>query len=167
MALVYSLIYCGWMLLWVAGLVSIIRFSRNQNHHNIWKQTLRFLGINLLLFIPATLVVVKSEIFYGVSDWLERILPHAQCCAGAWDKRVYNRAAAVFLSTSSWLYQWLFISLWMTYNHYQNRREASTQKQLSRLRKRDMLRGAGVTTLVGGLFAAWLLWHGFRCGWGS
>jgi hypothetical protein len=163
MAVVYGLVYWVWMLLWVAGLVSVIRLSRHQAHHNIWKQALRFLSINLLLFLPTTLAVAKSEIFYGVSDWLTSILPQAQCSEGAWDKRIYNRAAAMLLSTSSWLYQWLFISLWVAYDRYQHRGESSTQKSLSRLHRRDVLWGAGVITLVGGLFAIWLLWHGFQC----
>jgi hypothetical protein len=162
MAVLYGILYLLWMGGWLIGLS--FKILTTQEHatlqggrpRRVWQQARIFLGVHLLLFVPTLLLVGRSEFYYGLSDWLAAVLPWSRCSSSDTsylDQRVFNRAAAMLLSTSSWLYQWLVLGFWLVFNPNGRHRQG-------------VLWGAGITTIAGGLFALWLLLFGFRCGVG-
>jgi hypothetical protein len=153
MAIFYLFWYLLWMLFWGITL-GILSRRKAFGQPQIWRSALGFWGLHLALLVPATLIVLRSEIFYDLSAGLSRWLLTA---CNTVDMRVTNRAAAMLLSTGSWLYQWVGIGLWLL------GRPVLVSKHPSAGVPKATLLGAGLSTLLGGLFALGVLWHGFRC----
>lgn len=168
MAALYGILYLVWLLFWGINFGILLAVNQGRPQRQMWRMVLWLLGLHLLVFVPTVILVARSEIYYDLSQWLSATLPWAKCPQpGYQDERVFNRAAAMLLSTSSWLYQWPFVGLWLIWQHMSLPRQTPAQQARSQAHQRGILAGAGLLTFVGGLFALGLLLHGFRCGVGG
>lgn len=120
---------------------------------------------NLLLFVPAALWAIQSDVLYDLSDWLEteigqpcRPTPGAlfEDLSTNWHKRKLNRSVGVLLASASWLYQWIYVLPWVVWGRWRSVPNHLTWE-------RGLLWGAGLTALMGLPFSLWIIWDGLRC----
>jgi hypothetical protein len=162
MALLYGGLY-GLMMVGLIGIVGLLRAgAEQQDRRRMYQAALLVLLVNLVLFGPAVLIVLKHEGFYGVSDWLETRSAWACEVPNYLWKRKLNRAAGVLLSSASWLYQWGYLLPWVIWRRCRVRSES--QRSQHQTWERGVWLGAALTTGFGLLFSLWVAWEGLSCG---